>query len=76
GLGLVMIVLLAQAAAAARVGIFGWRPPYAGWLLISVALIGASLLVFKSPAGAIAGGAGALLVLGLVVFGSERLPLD
>jgi hypothetical protein len=44
--------------------------------LISVALIGASLLVFKSPAGAIAGGAGALLVLGLVVFGSERLPLD
>jgi hypothetical protein len=74
GLGLVLIVLLAQAAAAARVGIFGWRPPYAGWLLLSVALVGGAALVFKSPAGAIAGGACALLLLGLMVFASEPAP--
>jgi hypothetical protein len=76
GLGLVLIVLLAQAAAAARVGIFGWRPPYAGWLLLSVAFVVLPALAFKSTAGALGGGLSALLLLGLVVFGSEPLPLD
>lgn len=76
GLGLVLIVLLAQAAAAARIGIFGWRPPYAGWLLLSIAAIGVSLLLFRSPVGAFVGGVAVLLLLGLIVFVSEPVPLD
>jgi hypothetical protein len=76
GLALVLIVLLAQAAAGARVGIFGWRPPYAGWLLFGVALVGGLILWLGPLTGAVAGGVSALVLLGLVVAGSERVPLE
>jgi hypothetical protein len=76
GLCLVLDVLLAQAAAAGRVGFFGWRPPYAAWLLLSIALVAVSLLLFKSLAAGFAGAIIALLLLSLVMFGSEPVPLD
>jgi hypothetical protein len=76
GVGLTLIVLLAQAAAAARVGIFGWRPPYAGWLLLSVALIGASIAWLQPFAGALVGVAVALGLLGVIVASSQPIPLD
>jgi hypothetical protein len=76
GVALVFVVLLAQAAAAARVGIFGWRPPYAGWLLLSVAVVGGSIAWLGPFLGALVGSAAALLLLGLVVAGSASVPLD
>jgi hypothetical protein len=76
GLALVLIVLLAQSAAAARVGVFGWRPPYAGWLLFGVALVGGLILWLGPLTGALVGGISALLLLGLVVAGSAPVPLD
>lgn len=71
-----LIMLLSQAAAAARVGLFGWRPPYAVWLLLVVILTGGMMLGF----GPLAGGVGGMIVgvtgLLLAVVASQPIALD
>ncbi len=72
----VLVLLLAQAAAHARVGFLGWRPPYAGWLLIVVALIGGAILATGPVPGAILGAGLALLLLGAAVGASQPIAVD
>ena len=76
GLAGVLIVLLAQAAAAAHVGLFGWRPPYAAWLIASIAIVGGSIFAFGMLPGAIAGCILALGLLGLMVAASQPIVYD
>lgn len=61
----VWVLLFSQAAAAARVSVFGWRPPYAAWLLMVLALVGSAMLALEPLVGGIVGlaiGAAALWI--------------
>ncbi len=72
----VWILLLAQAAAAARVSVFGWRPPYAGWLLIVLALVGSAMLALGPLAGGITGLAIGVVALWIAVAASPAIALE
>lgn len=70
------ILLFAQAAAAARVSVFGWRPPYAGWLLIVLALVGSAMLALGPVAGGVTGLAIGVLALWIAVATSPAIVLE
>jgi hypothetical protein len=72
----VAVLLFAQAAAAARVSFFGWRPPYAGWLLVVVLLVGGAMLAVGPIAGGTVGLSLALLLLAWAVSFSSPIVAD
>lgn len=75
-LEVVMVLLLTQAAATARISFFGWRAPYAAWLLITLALVGVLILLIGPLAGAPVGFTLALLLLAFAVWQSEPVAAD
>jgi hypothetical protein len=72
----VAVVLFAQAAAAARVSFFGWRPPYAGWLLMVVILVGGAMLALGPLTGGIIGAALAVSGMWIAVMTSRPVAFD
>ena len=73
---IVAILLFAQAAATARVSIFGWGPPYAVWLIMAVILVGVAALALGPVGGTIIGATIAVFALWAAVAGSRPIALD